>query len=325
VKRYKPLHKESEDNYIKSNNLFRGWIDNKNNIIKIPRGEEHHLFTSGMSTKDAINKHDYIRFYSDKSDVVFECKELDNKTFRRIYDFFKKYLLNDTREIFIQDQHKMKQYKSQFKEWVTIKLKEYLEEGLRLSDFKSHAGSSNFTKKWANDRKRLKGAGNRSAKLVKLTINKKTGDVTFFFASEPTYKDKAKVTVKPSMGMTKSSDVYIQLIRVTDFFKWAKTTPNYKSSKQLSKEELKDIMESADIKVHCDDPSFWWQGDAWVVTQFDAAIIPCDIPPKHWRKYHNDDNFVCKHLDLLLTSIDFFLPQMTAMLNRYLKGDDKKK
>ena len=214
----------------------------------------------------------------------------------------------------------MRRYKPLHKEWVSIKLKDYLEESLRLSDFKAHAGSSDFTKKWADERRKLKGAGNKSAKLLKLTVNKKNGSVTFFFASDPTYTDKAKVTVKPTMNTTKNSDVYIQLIRVLDFFKWAKTTPNYKSSKQLSRDDLKEIIETTSIQVHCDDPSFWWQGGAWVATQFDAAVIPCNIPPKHWRKYHNDDNFVCKHLDLLLTSIDFFLPQMTAMLNRYLKG-----
>ncbi len=105
-------------NYIKSNAIFRGWIDNRNNIIEIPRGQEHWEYSGSKSTDARIKEDDWIRFYSDREDVTFEVKNLDNSTFRRIYNFFKQHLRDDTRTIFIQDATKNKAhfYEPQFKE-----------------------------------------------------------------------------------------------------------------------------------------------------------------------------------------------------------------
>lgn len=107
-------------NYIKPNTLFRGWIDNKDNIIEIPRGREHHEkeYIGNETTDHKIKIENWIRFYSDKIDVVFEVKNLDNHTFKRIYNFFIKNLKGDLREIFIQDAttNKYKSYKPMFKE-----------------------------------------------------------------------------------------------------------------------------------------------------------------------------------------------------------------
>lgn len=208
-------------------------------------------------------------------------------------------------------------YKSIFKKkWLFIKL----DEDLRLSDFKQHSGLSDFTKKWKNDRQKIKGAGNISAKLVKLIVNKKKDYVTFVFFSTPTYSFTAS-TVKPKKNMKISGEhpFYIQNIRILDFWKWAKTTPGYKSAKKLSLKDLKEILKVASIQIFCNDPSFHWQGMNYVVSQFDASIFPTDIPPKQWKKKHNDDNFVCKHLDLIFTQIEFWLNPMTNMLNKYLQ------
>ena len=108
-------------------------------------------------------------------------------------------------------------------------------------------------------------------------------------------------------------------IRILDFFKWARTKPGYKSAKELTTKELKEIFSVANIQIFCNCPSFHWQGTNWVVSQFDASIHPTTIEPKHWDKFHNDDNFACKHLSLLLTSIPFFISPMASMLNKYFK------
>lgn len=205
---------------------------------------------------------------------------------------------------------------SKDKHWITIKL----EEDLRLSDFKKHAGISDFTRPFMQDRQKRKGAGNKSAHLVKMKVNKKNDYVTFVFYSAPTYDLTAKVTnPKSNMSMTKESPWYVQEIRILDFWKWAKTTPGYKSAKQLSTNDLKDIFKVASVQVWCNDPSFHWQGDNYVASLFDASVHPTSIAPKHWNKRHNDDNFLCKHLSLLLNSIDFFIPIMASMLSKYLK------
>ena len=85
---------------------------------------------------------------------------------------------------------KLMKYKSIFeKNWITIKL----EEDLRLSDFQKHAGLSDFTKKFKNIRQKKKGAGSKSARIIKLIVNKSKDYVTFIFYSSPTYEPTAQV------------------------------------------------------------------------------------------------------------------------------------
>jgi hypothetical protein len=211
----------------------------------------------------------------------------------------------------------MKRYKSIKHNWTTIKL----DEELRLSDFKKHAGISDFTKKWKNIRLKKKGAANVSARLIKMKVNKKKDYITFIFYSAPTYTLTGKVT-NPNNDMkfkTKEKPWYTQEIRILDFWKWARTTPNYQSAKKLSIEDLKEIFKVANIQVWCNDPSYHWQGMNYISSMFDASVYPTDIYPKYWTSFHNDDNFLCKHLDLLLSSIDFWLNPMVSMVNKYLK------
>lgn len=241
---------------------------------------------------------------------LYDKYHLKFKKFQDLINFISKKLNisnNTVLEILQYVEHKEKH-------WVTIKL----EEDLRLSDFKKHAGISGFTEPFMKDRQKRKGAGNKSAHLVKMKVNRKKDYVTFVFYSAPTYDLTGKITGKNGK-MSKESPWYTQEIRILDFFKWAKTTPGYKSAKQLSVNDLKDIFKVASVQVNCNDPSFWWQGDAWVLSQFDAAINPTDIAPKHWEKLHNNDNFLCKHLDLIFAQIEFFIPIMASMLSKYLK------
>jgi hypothetical protein len=218
----------------------------------------------------------------------------------------------------------MKRYKPLFHEthehWIDIKFSdiEKLEEGLRLSDLKKHSGLSALTTKWMKDRKRLKGAGNKSAKLKQLRVSFKNDYITYIFTSEPTY-DKVVKVLKPKAMKPVRGTIYQQQIRIKDFFKLAATKPNFQKYHELTQQELKEVLSVADLQVYCNDMSWWWQGMAWVLTKFDASIYPCDIEPKVWSHKHNDFNFLCKHLSLLINSIDFWLNPMTSMINRYIK------
>jgi len=196
----------------------------------------------------------------------------------------------------------------------------FFNESLVLSDLKKHAGISDFTKPFMKDRQRIKGVGTKSAKLVKMKVNKKKGWITFVFLSEPTYTFNTKaVQLKTNNKTMKKDNLYTQEIRILDIFSLLKTDPNFKNFKSVTIDDIKKVLKSADIKVSCDDPSFWWQGDAWTLTQFDASIVPCDIEPKRWNKYHNNgDNFLCKHLSLIFNSIDFYIPIMAGMIYKYL-------
>jgi hypothetical protein len=213
----------------------------------------------------------------------------------------------------------MKRYK-RYKEWVSVNLKYVLSEELRLSDLQAHAGISDFTKFWKDERLKRKGAANKSAKLIKVNVDKKEDHITFTFYSSPTYTLTGGVTNPDSnMSITKESPWYTQEIRILDFFKWADTTPGYKDAGELSTDDLKKIFRVADVQVWCNDPSFHWQGDNFIISQFNASIHPTNIAPKVWNKKHNNDNYVCKHLSMLLASINFWLSPMASMLNKFLK------
>ena len=194
----------------------------------------------------------------------------------------------------------------------------HFSESLKLSDFKKHSGISDFTEPFMKDRQKLKGTGNKSAKLVSVKINTRKDYVTFVFKSKPTYGTSAQV-VDPNTMSFKSGRVYTQQIRLLDFFALASTKPGFKID-DLSFQEVKEILQVADIQVWCSCGSFQFQGINYIDTLMDASIYPEFRAPKRWNKYHNDDSFACKHLDILLTSgMNIFINNMTSMINSYLK------
>jgi hypothetical protein len=221
-------------------------------------------------------------------------------------------------------------YKPFFKEnWITVKLKDYLTEELRLSDFQKHAGNSEFTAAWRKDRQKIKGTGNRSAKLVKMAINKRKDYIKFFWLSEPTYSFDTKVTQPKSMKLVKDN-LYTQIVMCQDIFKLLRTQPKFKTYQDITIEEIKDAIKSCTVKVNCDCPSQWWQGFSYYLTILDGAVYPCDIEPtsgKHgWKDKHNaGDGLICKHLDLILgQSISFYIPIMAGMIYKYLNNNNQK-
>lgn len=201
--------------------------------------------------------------------------------------------------------------------WINIKL----DEGLRLSDLRKHAGISKFTNKWRVDRQKKKGSGAKSVKIIGMKVNKKKDYITFVFKSKPTYNSLMPAVAFPDKEKQKNVRAYTQEIRILDFFKWAQTKPNYKQS-ELTPQEVKEILQIADIQVACNCMSFQFQGMNYIVSLFDASIYPETRPPQRWNKYHNDDNFLCKHLDILLSQgMNIYINNMTLMINKYLKNN----
>jgi hypothetical protein len=192
-----------------------------------------------------------------------------------------------------------------------------LEEDLHLSDFAKHTGVSDFTKRFMIDRRKLRGAGNINEKIKSLKINRKQDYITFVFKTAPTYKKKTQ-DVDPNTFTLKNASLYEQQIQIVDFFKYAETKPGF-IEKEMTWKEIKEVLEVCPIKIWCSCGSFEMQGINAVVTSFDAAIYPELRWPKRWNRVHNDDSFVCKHLDLLFSAIDLFKSNMTSMINSYIK------
>ncbi len=219
---------------------------------------------------------------------------------------------------------KMKRYISIFKEqWLSFKfkdLKDKLEEELRFSDLATSAGMSDFTKKFRKERNKLLAPENKLAVLSDVIINKKQGHVTFIFYTSPTYEDKMPTT-NPKSKFKPTEDTHYEMkFRILDFFKWAKTKPNYQSTKKMTMKELKEILEVAYIQVFCNCMSYHWQGMNYNLSQFDASIFPTNIPPDHWSpNFHFDDQFLCKHLGGLINQWKFFINPMASMLTSKLR------
>jgi hypothetical protein len=100
-----------------------------------------------------------------------------------------------------------------------------------------------------------------------------------------------------------------------DFKKWLETNPE----KKVTIADIKDIFNSAFVKVWSNDPSFWWQGLCWNLTQIDGAIYECDIKPKKWNatNLHNEEGFLNKHMAGIMNSMPFWFNPLAAMINKY--------
>lgn len=194
-----------------------------------------------------------------------------------------------------------------------------IQENLRISDLQKHAGTSDFTKDWVEIRRKIRGTGANTVKLKSMKVNRKKDYITFVFKSIPTYDTIVKAVNFPNTDKDKNVKMYTEQIRILDFFKLAQTKPNYEE-KELTRQEIKEILKVADVQVSCDCKSFQFQGMNYILTTFDASIYPELRPPKVWNKWHKDDNFTCKHLDMLLTQgLNIYLNNMTSMINKYLK------
>lgn len=211
------------------------------------------------------------------------------------------------------------------KQWMDIKIDfQKLEEEIRFSDLAKSAGMSAFTKDWRKDRNSVRGTENTTAKLRDCVISKGKGWVTWKFHTVPTYTSKGVMATSGKSMKLKPALLYKMELRILEFFKWAKTTPGYKASKQLSVGELKEIFDVANVQVWCSCPSMHWQGMAYYLSLFYGAIHPTSIEPtegpRGWKDRHNaGDNLICKHLGGTINYFSFFRNAMVNMLNEKLK------
>lgn len=184
-------------------------------------------------------------------------------------------------------------------------------ENFTFDDLKKNVGMSHFTKIFRKERNSLTQTENRAAKLIDVKINKVNDYVIFYFQTSGTLKYSDKYIY----GMTEPDrdfdikqnfeEIYIMQLKILNFFEWLDT-----SSTNITKKDIEDVLEVADIQLFCDCPSYHWQGANYHMSINNASIYPTNIPPKHWDNYHDSDQYLCKHLGGLISSIKFFIPQM---------------
>ncbi len=206
----------------------------------------------------------------------------------------------------------------QIKKWITVRFN----ENLRISDLTKNQGVSNITKKYKKIRSGEIGAESRNVKLIDTEVNKKLNYVKFIFLTEVTpvygdYHDYEETEPGDYSLHANRSKTYTEEMVVLDFFDWLDTYPD---KTEITRKDIKDILEVSDIKLYCSCPSFNYQGMAHRLTTFDAAIYPQVINDKIWGPRHNDDNFLCKHLQGTVNSYKFWLQPASSQLTKKLQN-----
>lgn len=214
---------------------------------------------------------------------------------------------------YLYEDYDRKETLHKFNEWMT------------LASLKASDAISSFTRNKREIRKSLYGGENRNARLTNCYYNPNEDTMTFEFKTTPTYKAhdpdyKADITDPHNnfKMMSNPFGKYTMEIQIVDFMKWLGTRPQ--GSGPITRKELKEIFDSAYVRLFCNCGAFQYQTANYVLSQLDASIYPTNIAPKKWNKIHGDYNCLCKHLSALLKSYDFFSNQMAATCNKALKN-----
>ena len=304
MKRYKPLFNEDRnEDILRKSSFFSRYYD------KIVATKTYQEFQH--SNKQLIKQ-----YVDEEKEKLNDIPDISKRT---------KKLKDMMREIRIELTAVWSALKNQSHEhWIDIKFSdiEKLSEELHLADFKKHAGASDFTKDWIEVRRKIKGPGNKSAKLHSMKVSRKNDYIIFRFVSTPTYSGSEKSVNLKTMTMNGKVRAYTEQLKINDFFKLAATKPGY-NEKEMTWKEIKEILSVAPLQVSCNCGSFTFQGLSYYLTQLDGTIFPNNIEPKVWNKHHdkgNDIGMLCKHLSMIFNSIDLFLSNFASMINKYLKG-----
>ena len=210
---------------------------------------------------------------------------------------------------------------------ISLMLYGKLNEFIKLSDLRTQ-GMSDFTLNFRKQRNKVQGTENRLAKLLDFTVDEKEGWVMFSWLTDATTNaydlDHPFMNTDPDndFALVKNpSKLYTMQIKILDFFTHLS---NLKADedKIITRAEIKQILELANVQVWSDSPAYHWQGMNWAISQLDGSIHPTDIEPKRWNapELHGDGQaFVSKDLGGLLAQMGFFLNQMAAMCTSRLK------
>ncbi|MGL5913583.1 MAG: hypothetical protein ACRCZB_05405 [Bacteroidales bacterium] len=193
-------------------------------------------------------------------------------------------------------------------------------EDMNLRDFKSAASVSARVQAFRRRRKNLLKSEIKSLKLVDCRADRQKDFIEFRFLSVVTPDGKKKYRTDPTNNFSlipNPTGTYEIELRLEKFFTWLfDTMPD---GKIFTPSELRSAMEVSSIKMWDDDPSLYWQGFAYNLSQLDASIHTVTIPPKHWNIIHEGDFFLSKHMTALIMNIDFFYGPMTSKLSKTLK------
>jgi hypothetical protein len=87
---------------------------------------------------------------------------------------------------------------------------------------------------------------------------------------------------------------------------------------QSPRDKATFLLQSSNIQVHCDDPSFLYWGYQYILTQLDASVYPENRPPL--QRNPQKKGIVCKHLNRLFRSLPFYLGDFAKAISEQWGG-----
>jgi hypothetical protein len=116
---------------------------------------------------------------------------------------------------------------------------------------------------------------------------------------------KVSVVNPPDFSLrSKRKDFYSMTVKVEGYAP-AGTSPD----------ELMSALDGCNIYLYNENPSFYFQGFAYNLTQLDACLYPCNIKPERWDKHHGD-TFLDKHSAAFFINFDRYRPLVLKHLTR---------
>jgi hypothetical protein len=175
------------------------------------------------------------------------------------------------------------------------------------------------TRKWRNERNKVRGPESSVAKLGDYDL--KTHTATFM--TEPTYSGSAEAYENGATSPSREN-MYLMDVQFVDMEKIlsnrfsgkGERAPEKKSWENVTLAMFRGMIREAEIKFNCSCAAFLWQGHRYQLSQVDSAIHKISIPDPIWGPRHNGDGGLCKHLMGLSRSIRFFTPVILKEIRR---------
>ena len=245
-------------------------------------------------------------------DDIIQTMELNSEQKKVLNDFMKKVegLYKDKGKI----EEKLK----------NIKFQNVINENLsydEIIDKLFYTGNNNaHLKKFYDLKRKYNGKDVSNIKVITADISDE-GYCDILFSVKATKDGKKKKELVGENGELRDniSDEYEVILRINDFWDLIDEF-GLETKGDFTKADVVALIQlSQDIKIKDSTPSFWWMGTSWYLSQDNASLIPCDIPPKFWNRDDLRPNVkVSKSVEGVLKNLGFFTQQIAMSIKRAL-------
>ena len=247
-------------------------------------------------------------------DDIIQTMELNSEQKKALNDFMNKveglYNMEDKGKI----EEKLK----------NIKFQNVINENLsydEIIDKLFYTGNNNaHLKKFYDLKRKYNGKDVSNIKVITADISDE-GYCDILFSVKATKDGKKKKELVGENGELRDniSDEYEVILRINDFWDLIDEF-GLETKGDFTKADVVALIQlSQDIKIKDSTPSFWWMGTSWYLSQDNASLMPCDIPPKFWNRDDLRPNVkVSKSVEGVLKNLGFFTQQIAMSIKRAL-------